>query len=49
MTLRRWNRLVCRIRGHIWVVAEITGYRPDGRTYIRPHWVRLCVRCTARG
>ena len=47
-TRRRGLRgLVCRLRGHAWQTAEITGYRPDGRLFVRGDR-RFCTRCPAR-
>ncbi len=34
--------------GHQWVSAEIPGYRPDGRPFIREQRRRYCTRCPAR-
>lgn len=44
---RRWRSLVCRVRGHDWQTAEIPGYHPDGRHFVRGTR-RLCLRCPAR-
>lgn len=47
VTGRGWRSLLCRFRGHDWQTAEITGYHPNGRLFVRGTR-RLCLRCPAR-